>query len=435
VATKYGTPFNMLQNAIMNALAHPLSGAPSSPVFGQFYTDSTLNAFGVYMGATTGWIYLTATEGSVTTVSVVNANGFAGTVANAGTAPALTLQTTISGLLKGNGTAIAAAAAGTDYLAPGGSGAALTGLTQSQISGLAAALAALAPLASPALTGTPTAPAPTTASSIAIKSYVDGLFQGAAGKYGAVACTTGAETCTVTSGTVTQISGTAVDGVSPAIGDNVLIMNAPAATGPGTAATNGLGTAQPANGLYTVTNATTNLTLSRAADFTGSNSPIGAYVFVAGGTLNKGTGFIVVAPVPETVVTYGTTAIQFQQFTGAGEVSVGAGLALTGNQVGVVAGGLPVAQGGMGATTVAGAKTSLSFGQVYTSGTLGNGALTTLTVTHNLNNSYPDVTVWDVSGANPQIMYCDVIATSANAVNLVFGAAPAANTVRCTVVG
>lgn len=58
--------------------------------------------------------------GTVTTVSVVSANGFAGTVANAGTTPAITMQTSVTGLLKGNGTAMSAAVAGTDYIAPSG---------------------------------------------------------------------------------------------------------------------------------------------------------------------------------------------------------------------------------------------------------------------------------------------------------------------------
>jgi hypothetical protein len=57
-------------------------------------------------------------SGTVTTVSVVNANGFNGSVANAGTTPAITISTTITGVLKGNGTAISAATAGTDYMAP-----------------------------------------------------------------------------------------------------------------------------------------------------------------------------------------------------------------------------------------------------------------------------------------------------------------------------
>jgi hypothetical protein len=46
--------------------------------------------------------------GTVTSVSVVSANGFAGTVANATTTPAITLTTSISGILYGNGTAVAA---------------------------------------------------------------------------------------------------------------------------------------------------------------------------------------------------------------------------------------------------------------------------------------------------------------------------------------
>lgn len=58
--------------------------------------------------------------GTVTTVSVVTANGFAGTVATATSTPAITLTTSITGVLKGNGTAISAASAGTDYVAPGG---------------------------------------------------------------------------------------------------------------------------------------------------------------------------------------------------------------------------------------------------------------------------------------------------------------------------
>jgi hypothetical protein len=72
-----------------------------------------------------GNVFLLASSGgatgSVESVSVVSANGLAGTVANATTTPAITLSTTITGLLKGNGTAISAAVSGTDY-APATSG-------------------------------------------------------------------------------------------------------------------------------------------------------------------------------------------------------------------------------------------------------------------------------------------------------------------------
>ena len=56
--------------------------------------------------------------GTVTTVSVATSNGFTGTVSNPTTTPAVTVGTTVTGVLKGNGTAISAATAGTDYQAP-----------------------------------------------------------------------------------------------------------------------------------------------------------------------------------------------------------------------------------------------------------------------------------------------------------------------------
>ena len=74
----------------------------------------------------------TANTGTVTGVSVVSSNGFAGTVANSGTTPAITLTTSITGVLKGNGTAISAATVGTDYSA--GTSALATGIIKSTTS-------------------------------------------------------------------------------------------------------------------------------------------------------------------------------------------------------------------------------------------------------------------------------------------------------------
>ncbi len=51
-------------------------------------------------------------SGTVTSLSVVSAHGFAGTVANPTTTPAITLSTTITGLLQGDGTSISAATTG-----------------------------------------------------------------------------------------------------------------------------------------------------------------------------------------------------------------------------------------------------------------------------------------------------------------------------------
>jgi hypothetical protein len=73
----------------------------------------TSNGAGVPTWTTNG-------AGTVTSASVVSANGFAGTVANASTTPEITLTTSITGVIKGNGTAMSAAVAGTDYVTPTG---------------------------------------------------------------------------------------------------------------------------------------------------------------------------------------------------------------------------------------------------------------------------------------------------------------------------
>lgn len=58
--------------------------------------------------------------GTVTGITVATANGFAGTSDGNPATPTLTLSTTVTGVLKGNGTAISAATPGTDYTTPTG---------------------------------------------------------------------------------------------------------------------------------------------------------------------------------------------------------------------------------------------------------------------------------------------------------------------------
>jgi hypothetical protein len=113
--------------------AHTLSGTidVANGGTGQTTTTAAINALlptqatnsGKYLttdGTNTSWATVGGGGGSgtVTTVSVVSANGLAGTVANATTTPAITLSTSITGVLKGNGTAISAATANTDYQSP-----------------------------------------------------------------------------------------------------------------------------------------------------------------------------------------------------------------------------------------------------------------------------------------------------------------------------
>lgn len=72
-------------------------------------------------GTNVSWASIaSASSGTVTSVSVVSANGFTGTVATPTSTPAITLTTSVTGLLKGNGTAVSAATAGADYSVPSG---------------------------------------------------------------------------------------------------------------------------------------------------------------------------------------------------------------------------------------------------------------------------------------------------------------------------
>lgn len=72
-----------------------------------------------FNAATTTLWYSTVAVGTVSTTSVVTANGFVGSVANPTSTPAITLSTNVTGVIKGNGTALSAAVSGTDYFVPG----------------------------------------------------------------------------------------------------------------------------------------------------------------------------------------------------------------------------------------------------------------------------------------------------------------------------
>lgn len=76
-----------------------------------------------------------------------------------------------------------------------------------------------------------------------------------------------------------------------------------------------------------------------------------------------------------------------------------------------------------------------AFSRIFTSAALGNGSSKTLTVTHNLNSQLPLVQVWNVSGGTPVRVECAVTAPTVNTVQLQFGTAPAASSLKCTVVG
>ena len=130
-STNFGTSGQVLTSAGSGATptwTTPTTGTVTSVTGTAPVVSSGGATPAISMAAATGSVngYLTSTDwttfnnkgsGTVTAVSVVSANGFTGT-SSGGATPALTLTTSITGMLKGNGTAISAGTAGIDYVAP-----------------------------------------------------------------------------------------------------------------------------------------------------------------------------------------------------------------------------------------------------------------------------------------------------------------------------
>jgi len=146
--------------------------------------------------------------------------------------------------------------------------------------------------------------------------------------------TLGTETFTIASGSVTQVAGTTVQGISLSVGDRLLITNAPASTGTGTSFGH---STQPGNGIYTVTSNTTNLSVSRATDLSGSVAPAGVKVFTKRGPSWLGAAeFTVSSPTTSAAFTYGTTSMQWAPSGGLaptfnGLITAGSGVASNAN--------------------------------------------------------------------------------------------------------
>jgi hypothetical protein len=174
---------------------------------------------------------------------------------------------------------------------------------------------------------------PTNAQDAATKAYVDSVKQALDIKDSVRVATTGAESYTIATGAVTQIAGTSIDGITIAVGDRILVKNAPAATGAGAGA-GSANTSNPANGIYVVTNATTNLTIQRSTDAdVSADVTAGLFVFVAEGTASADNGYVLTT---NDAITLNTTGLTFTQFSGAGQITAGAGLTKIGNTIDVV---------------------------------------------------------------------------------------------------
>lgn len=147
---------------------------------------------------------------------------------------------------------------------------------------------------------------PADAQDAATKAYVDATKQGLDVKDSVVVATTANITL---NGTQT------VDGVSLVAGDRVLVKNQ---------------TTGSENGLYSVVSGGA---WTRTTDAnTSAKVTSGMFVFVEQGTTNADSGWVLTT---DGTITLGTTSLAFTQFSGAGQITAGAGLTKSGNTLDV----------------------------------------------------------------------------------------------------
>ena len=145
---------------------------------------------------------------------------------------------------------------------------------------------------------------PTNDSDAATKGYVDALAQGIDAKASVVVATTANITL---SGTQT------IDGIALSVGDRVLVKDQ---------------TTQSGNGIYLVAAST----WTRTTDANTWDELVAAFTFVEKGTTQANNGYISTITAGGTL---GTTAITFAQFSGAGQITAGAGMVKSGNTLNV----------------------------------------------------------------------------------------------------
>ena len=262
---------------------------------------------------------------------------------------------------------------------------------------------------------------------LATVAYVDAAVQGLDVKESVRVATTE---------NVDLSSVTTVDGVTLVSGDRVLVKNQ------STASQNGIYVVSPTGPLL-------------RADDANSNDDVtaGMFTFVSEGTVNADSGWVLTT---NDTITLGTTELAFSQFSGAGQVTAGAGLTKTGNTLDVVGtadritvnadsvdisstyagqtsivtlgtvttgtwqgNAIAVAHGGTGATTAAGARSNLGATTKYAANNTllePTSNVVAWAITHALNTE--DVTVQMRDLDTDELVEADVVITNANTVTI-----------------
>lgn len=235
------------------------------------------------------------------------------------------------------------------------------------------------------------------------KQYVDNAINGMIWKAAVQAATT-----TDAPLTTAYVVGQVIDGYTLVLNDRILIKNQ----------TSGGGASD--NGIYTV-NATGAPT--RTADGATGELLTNSTVRVNYGTVNADTAWTLTTT---GTITVGTTSQLWVQSNAGTPYSAGNGLSLASNAFAVVPGYGIIADG-------TSTRINTSVVAVKYSQTIGNGSLTTITVTHALGTLNVHVLIYNTSTGEE--VEADVYHASTNTVQITFATAPATNAYTAVVIG
>ena len=430
-----GAPLDLAKYEARNFRAHVLGAAPSSPVSGQMYYNSGDNTLYWYDGG--AWVAaksLAAAPPDATT-SVKGLVQLAGDLTGTATSPQIAAGVITDAEINA---ANKDGAVGTVSMRTLGYGAAQAMPGNARADQIAVPTAAVSQNGQKITSlGDPSA-----ATDAAHKGYVDSVAQGLDAKESVRLATTA---------NITLSGNVAVDGVTTAPGDRILVKDQ------STASQNGIYVA--AAGAW-----------ARSTDADVWTELPGAHVFVEAGSTNADTGWVSTADAGGTI---NSTAVTFVQFSAAGQLIAGNALVKTGNtfDVGVdnltievssdalrvkangilnshladgavnlgtadVTGTLPITSGGTGQTSLKTAReTGLGASGYYSSSTHSAG--TTISIpqtTHGLRASRGLlVQVQDEATGNVELP--DMSVAASGDVTVTYGASVTANSKRVTIVG
>lgn len=386
----YRVDLDLNQNELLKAKLETLSSAPSTPVLGQIYYDSTKEQIGVCTNATGPiWSYggdITDVVGTLPIVVSVNASGVATISINAATTSTAGSMSAADKTKLDNATS--SATSSTLVQRDGSGNATFNMLTINN--------------------------APSASTDVVNKAYADALIQGLDIKQSARAIATT---------NIASLSGPqTIDTVSLIAGDRVLLISQTTTT---------------QDGIYIVAAGA----WTRATDFAIGSTVAGSFIFIEEGS-NADTGWVCTNNKGSDVV--GTNDLIFTQFSGAGSITAGFGLTKTGSTLDVVAGdnsidvqpdSIAVKLNATGAleTTGTGVNVKVDNTHITKDGsnqlTIGTGtskigtksitvglAAGAQVITHNFNTRNIHVSVYDAT--TYEELECQIVNTTVNTVTI-----------------